>query len=303
MRKDRTSPARAVLATRRVNEAEPLAARLPSLLAAAKRIAAGMTTGIHGRRKSGMGETFWQYRRAQPGDSVSAIDWRRSARAQEYYVRENEWASAQTVWIWADASPSMHWRSHPSLPLKSERAVILALALSALLLRGGERVAAMNARLAPQSGSGALERLALAWPDNDAALPSPGGVSRGASVVLISDFLHPVSDLETCLQALASTGVSGHLLQVLDPAEETLPFNGRVRFVGPEGEGEFLARRAEDLASDYASALAAQRDGLARLARAWGWSLALHGTQSSPQTALLALSARLTQRLEPRNNG
>ncbi len=69
----------AVMRTR-VETARALAARLPDLLVAAKRIAANVMLGLHGRRHPGPGETFWQFRPYVHGEPARQIDWRRSAR-------------------------------------------------------------------------------------------------------------------------------------------------------------------------------------------------------------------------------
>lgn len=276
--------------------AQALAARLPPLLVAAERVAATVSGGAHGRRRAGSGETFWQYRHSQAGDSAAAIDWRRSARAQGLFVRETEWSAAQTIWLWRDPSPSMAWRSHAELPEKRERAELLTLALAALLLRGGERVALLSGAAPPTTGAGALTRLATAMLGEGAdhlGLPAATALPRHAELVLASDFLMPLETLDGEIRALAATGAIGHLLQVLDPAEESLPFAGRIRFAGLEGEGETLVRRAEDIRGAYAQRLAAHRDGLAAIARRVGWTFALHHTDQPPQHAVLALSARL----------
>ena len=79
-------------------QAEQLAATLPALLVAAERVAAIVAQGVHGRRRVGTGETFWQYRRHQSGDETTRIDWRRSARSAHVFIRENEWEAAESVW-------------------------------------------------------------------------------------------------------------------------------------------------------------------------------------------------------------
>lgn len=277
-------------------DAEALAARLPPLLVAAERVAATVAGGAHGRRRAGSGETFWQYRPGQPGDSAAAIDWRRSARAQGLFVRETEWSAAQSVWLWRDPSASMAWRGHAERPEKRERAELLVLALAALLLKGGERVALLSGAQPPTTGPGALGRLAAAMAGEraeTAALPNPAHLPRHAELVLASDFLMSLESLDEGIRGLAARGAVGHLVQVLDPAEESLPFAGRVRFSGLEGEGETVVRRAEDVRAAYAGRLAAHRDGLAAIARAVGWTFAVHHTDQPPQHALLALSARL----------
>ena len=102
---------------------------MPPLLVAAERVAATVAQGVHGRRRVGQGETFWQFRQYQPGDAASRIDWRESAKSQRLYVRETEWEAAQSVWLWRDASPSMDYSSAGisavRWPTKGERAELL----------------------------------------------------------------------------------------------------------------------------------------------------------------------------------
>lgn len=277
------------------HRAEDLASTLPPLLVRAERVAATVSQGVHGRRRVGPGDSFWQYRRYQSGDPASAIDWRQSARSDPLFVRETEWAAAQSVWLWRDASPSMAWRSVRALPEKRDRAALLLLALAALLVRGGERVALLGDDQGPGTGRAVLTRLAAALEKGGTAgLPAAQPLPRHAVVALIGDFLAPLDETETTLRRLAASGVRGHLLQVLDPAEESLPFEGRIRFAGLEGEGEVLVRRSEDLRGDYIARLQAHRDGLRELARRTGFTFALHHTDQPPQAALLALHGALS---------
>ncbi|SOD96078.1 DUF58 domain-containing protein [Caenispirillum bisanense] len=286
-----------------LGRAEAAASVLPPLLVAAERVAVTVAPGIHGRRRSGPGDQFWQYRRYQPGDSVTQIDWRQSARSDPLYVREREWSAAQTVLVWADRSASMDFRSAATLPLKHERAALLAVALAALLNRGGERLGLlMPGAPPPGMGHAALARLAEAlerspvgegahWPTLAENVP----LSRHGSVVLFGDFLDPPDRLEPTLRALAGRGLRGHLLQVVDPAEESLPFRGRIRFTGAEGEGDLLIARTEDVRDAYVRRFQAQRAAVQSLARSLDWSFAVHHTDQPPQTALLALHARLAE--------
>lgn len=286
-----------------LGRAEAAASALPPLLVAAERVAATVAPGVHGRRRAGPGEQFWQYRRYQPGDSVTQIDWRQSARSDPLFVREREWSAAQTVLLWADRSASMEFRSTPTLPLKHERAALLAVALAALLNRAGERLGLlMPGAPPPGMGHAALARLAGAlerspvgegahWPVLAENVP----LSRHGSVVLFGDFLDPPVNLEPTLRTLAGRGLRGHLMQVVDPAEETLPFRGRIRFSGPEGEGDLLIARTEDVRDAYIRRFQAQRDAIQGLARSLDWSFAVHHTDQPPQTALLALHARMAE--------
>ena len=89
----------------------------------------------------------------------------------------------------------------------------------------------------------------------------------------------------------------GHLLQVLDAAEETLPYRGRIRFEGLEGEEAALIGRVEMVRGDYMELMRAHRQALADLARSVGWTFAVHRTDQPPQTALLALYGALSDSL------
>lgn len=290
--------AQAAAALRAQQRAEDMAARLPPLLVAAERVAATVAQGVHGRRRVGLGETFWQFRRYETGDSPARIDWRQSGKTQRVYVRENEWEAAQSVWLWRDRSASMDYRSASSLPTKRERADLLLLALAVLLIRGGERVALLNGGNRPDHGRSALDRLAFQMSDPAQAhgdgLPMAEPLPRHAKGVLIGDLLAPLTEVHAAVAALAGRGVGGHLVQVLDPAEETLPYDGRVAFLGLEGEQDVLVPRVEAVRDAYRERLAAHRDGLAALARAAGWTFAVHRTDKPPQAALLGLWGALS---------
>ena len=273
-------------------QAEQLAATLPALLVAAERVAAIVAQGVHGRRRVGAGETFWQYRRYQSGDETTRIDWRRSARSSHLFIRENEWEAAESVWLWCDGSPSMDYRSAAAPTRKADRAALLTLALSVLLIRGGEHIALLGEDARPASGAAALGRMAARFERESRAGPSlpPAEIlPRHAQVVLIGDFLSPLQAVETLVRHYVGSGVKGHVLQTVDPAEETLPFTGRTRFEGLEGEGDMLIGRPESLRDDYTARFKAHRGGLADIMRSAGWSFAVHHTDRPAQAALLNL--------------
>ena len=279
--------------------AEQLASTLPPLQVAAERIALTVAQGVHGRRRVGQGETFWQFRRYHAGDLINKIDWRKSAKSQYLFVREMEWAAAQSVWLWRDGSASMRYRSDGSLPEKLERAELLTIAVAALLVRGGERIALLGSGRRPATGQSALNRTALQLlrpgVQKD-SLPAIEELPRHAHVVFVGDFLSPLAEIENMVRGFSDQGVHGHLLQVLDPAEELLPFMGRVQFEGLEGEGRLLLSRVESVRTDYARKFEDHHQGLLSIARAVGWTYARTRTDSSPQTALLALYRQLADR-------
>jgi len=281
------------------HRAEESAARLPALLVAAERVAATVAQGVHGRRRVGQGETFWQFRQYQQGDPISRIDWRQSAKRDHTFIRENEWEAAQSVWLWLDRSASMSYRSNDVLPEKADRAALLTLALSSLLVRGGERIALLGSGIAPMTGKAVLERFANVFTMPAAAapsLPQPEPLPRYSRVVMVSDFLSPPGEIATALKRLNGLGIRGHLLQIIDPAEETLPFSGRVRFEGLEGEGAALIGRVEAVRSEYVALMETHRQAVKDIARGLGWTWTTHNTDLPPPTALLTLYQLLSER-------
>ncbi len=273
-------------------DAERISGTLPPLLVEAEHLARSMVTGVHGRRRSGPGETFWQYRPAHPGDTLAQIDWRRSARSDRLFVREMEWEAAETVMVWADRSASMRFRSAAAPRTKGERASLLALALGVLLNRGDERVGLLGTDAEPpRSGQTQLLRMAasLTGPEPEAehaALPKIL-VPRVGRAVFLSDFLGPPEGFLDSIRHAAGQGIGGILLQILDPAEESFPYAGRTRFESMGRTVRHDSEQAAALRGAYAKRLAERRDLLAASAR--GWRLVPHRTDESPRRALLSL--------------
>jgi len=285
-------------------DAHEIADKLPDLLIEADRIAQTVAHGIHGRRRAGPGETFWQFRTYEAQDSAQLIDWRRSASSDHLFVREREWEAAHTLWLWPDLSPSMNFKSHLSQVTKRDRALVLSLAAAELLVRGGERVGLLGLTM-PTASRRASTRLAEAIashataPQLASGKPSSTRISRFSGIILISDFLDPIDELRESIEMLAAGGATGHLVQVLDPAEETLPYEGRTEFLASEGGQTWIADRAESLRARYQARLREHRDALQALAVRLGWSLLVHHTDRPATEPLL----NLIMRLEGRDQG
>ncbi len=279
--------------------AHALAKRLPALLVEASRVAQTVAHGIHGRRRSGPGETFWQFRQYGANDAAPMIDWRRSASSDHLFIREREWEAAHTVRLWPDLSKSMVFRSDLATETKRDRALILAFAVGELLIDGGERVGLLGGD-APSAGRKTISKIALAIARSQqekrefASLPPRATLSRFSECILFSDFLDPPELLAPALEHIAGQGVRGHLIQVLDPAEETLPYNGRIEFSGVESAERMLAPRAEDLRKAYVERLGRHKEAIIGIARRLEWSYLLHHTDRPAGEALLALHTHLS---------
>jgi uncharacterized protein (DUF58 family) len=279
-------------------DAATLAARLPSLVVAARQIAQSVMHGVHGRRRAGPGETFWQFRPFISGEPAGGIDWRRSARDDRAFVREREWEAAHTVWIWIDRSPSMAFASQTAQASKLERATVLGLAAADLLVRGGERVGLIGLTR-PLATRGVIERFAEAIALDErlsgpgAALPPSIALGARSQVVLLGDFLSEATAVRRAIDALSAQGAKGHVLMIADPIEETFPFQGHTEFVGADGSARMRAPRAQGLREAYLVKLAEHRETVRAACAARGWDFALHRTDRPAAQALLALRMRL----------
>ena len=280
------------------SEAASLAARLPSLVIAAKQLAQSVMHGVHGRRRAGPGENFWQFRPFISGEPAISIDWRRSAREDRAYVREREWEAAHTVWLWLDRSASMRFASPMAQASKIERAVVLGLAAADLLVRGGERVGLLGLTR-PLATRGVIERFAEAIAVDEgltaapAALPAAQPLKAHSKAILLSDFLSEEEEIDRCVAALSAEGAEGHLVMIADPIEEAFPFEGHTEFVGVDRLQRLRAPRAQALKQEYLKRLQRHREAVREACASRGWSFAIHRTDRPAAEALLALRMRV----------
>src|SRR5262249_3308344 len=293
----------AALMPRATGEGRTLAASMPRLILEARRVAATVIHGLHGRRRAGPGENWWQYRRFVSGEPASRVDWRRSARDDHLYVREQEWEAAHTVWIWPDRSRSMYFASPLARETKLYRTLVIALALSEVLVEGGERVG-IPGLMRPTGSRNIIERIAqaiLVDRDERTSLPPNFAPSPLAEVVLLSDLWSEIADVGQIMPQLSGSGAHGHVVQIVDPAEETFPYWGRIEFVEPEDGRRITAGRAENWRADYTAQIERHRAAIRSETDRLGWRFAIHPTHRSASELLLALHAPLGARSTPQN--
>ena len=275
--------------------ARKLADAMPRLILEARRVASTVIHGLHGRRRAGPGENFWQYRRFVSGEPAQHVDWRRSARDDHLYVREREWEASHTVWIWPDRSPSMTFASALSSDSKLERALVFAFALAEVLVQGGERVG-VPGLMRPTANRHVIEKMAesiLHDPTERASLPPNFAPSSLSEIVMLSDLWSPIAEVRATIAQLSATGAHGHVVQIVDPAEESFPYSGRVEFIEPEGAGSVTAGRAETWRNDYQNIVARHRADIRAETNLRGWSFAIHRTDRPASELLLVLHSRM----------
>jgi uncharacterized protein (DUF58 family) len=278
-----------------IGKSRKLAARVPRLILEARRVASTVIHGLHGRRRAGAGENFWQYRRFTNGEPSHNVDWRRSARDDHLYVREREWEASHSIWIWVDRSPSMDFNSHLTEWSKLDRALVVSFALAEVLVQGGERVG-IPELMRPTSNRNVIEKMAqVMLHDSSERLSLPPNFAPAAfsEVLLVSDLWSPVAEFRRIIGQLAANGARGHVVQVVDPAEESFPYSGRVEFVESEGLGTITAGRAELWRADYQALVANHRAALRAEAEHFGWTFTIHRTDRGPTELLFAIHGRM----------
>ncbi|MCC5977212.1 MAG: DUF58 domain-containing protein [Salinarimonas sp.] len=274
--------------------AQDLAARLPRLVLEARRVAATLAHGIHGRRRAGPGETFWQFRPFSSGEPASRIDWRRSGRDDRLYVREREWEAAHSVHVWIDRSASMGFGSDLAMAPKCDRAVVLGFALAESFVEAGERVGLMG-QAPPRAARRIAERFAEIMADprgqSDTDMPPRTPLAPYDEAVIVSDCLSPAPEWDSCIEEIAARGARGHILMIVDPVEESFPFAGQAMLEDPEAGLRLRVGDAVSWGAQYRTRIAAHRDALETAARRRGWTLTIHRTDRPASEAALRLMA------------
>ena len=274
-----------------------LARRLPNLVVSAHAIAGSVMQGVHGRRRAGTGESFWQFRPFVHGEAAVGIDWRRSARDDRTYIREREWESAHTVMIWIDRSPSMAYVSGLAMQSKLDRALVLGLASADLLVKGGERVG-IPGLVRPAARRNIVDHLSEAMviemrrPSyQPAELPPPAPLPPRSRALFIGDWLSDPAAVTRAINTAAADGAGGHLVMIADPVEETFPFTGHVEFSDSDSPARLRFGEAEQVRDRYTQRLAAHREAIRAACRARGWTFSIHRTDRPASEAMLAIAA------------
>lgn len=278
-------------------DAETITQGFDTLLADARKLAANISFGAHNRRRAGYGEDFWQYRPAAETDTARQIDWRRSAQSDGHFVRQYEWQNTQSVHIWVDRSASMLFQSQNDLPLKAYRAAVIALAISLLLLKAGEKVGLMDLPDPPKQGQIQIEKIAAILAQTNAELefdaPTRKEMKPGQKAVFVSDFLGDWDTIFESLSYSANQNVDGYLVQILDPLEELFSFKGRTVFLSMNENHRFETLRAQALRDEYQIKLAERKSALQRIAQRTGWQYCCHTTDEVPTVPLMWLYTAL----------
>jgi uncharacterized protein (DUF58 family) len=189
----------------------------------------------------------------------------------------------------------MVFASQLATDTKLDRALIIAFALAEVLIEGGERVGIPGV-MRPTANRNVIDRMAEGILHDRAdrgSLPPSFAPSPLAEVVLLSDLWSPAADVHKTISQLSATGAQGHVVQIVDPAEETFPYSGRIEFQEPEGGGSITAGRAETWRADYEARIARHRAEIRAETDRLAWTFAIHRTDRPASELLLWLHSRM----------
>jgi uncharacterized protein (DUF58 family) len=208
-----------------VSQAHGLAASVGAIRLEARALAGALLPGLHGLRREGRGERYWQHREIRDGESFRTVDWRRSARSDRLFVRELEQENPARLQIWCDTRPSMDWSGDPARQTKAQAGLVLGLGIGLAVMEAGEAVAGLGGPPVRREGD-----LVPALLSGGAHAPVPG---RAGHVLLVSDGLEPPAHWHERVRALRATRSTVMVVLVADPAEITFPYTGRLQVAAP----------------------------------------------------------------------
>lgn len=277
-----------------MQRAEKESLGLPELVTRAEKLSNQMAIGIHQKKKSGSGEFFWQFRQYTQSDDQRDIDWRRSAKGDDLYVREKELQTAQTVMIWAQQNESMDFRSRRQYLRKQDCAHILGLAIAHLGHKAGEKIRVFgNSHSSDRTFESFAKSLHSLQTD---ALPNPQNDIRSKNVTafLIGDFLSPIEDIERRLSVMQTVTPNIVCIQILDEAEIELPYKGRVLFHRGNRSETALINDVASVQNEYKKRMDNHIQSLKNSCKKYGYEYVLFPTNTDMKSCLLDIYQRLS---------
>ncbi|MGN7438155.1 MAG: DUF58 domain-containing protein [Alcanivorax sp.] len=271
------------------DRAEQSVLSLPALMIKSETLADNIIHGEHARKKSGTGEKFWQYREYDASDRPQDIDWRQSAKGDQVFIKQKEWQITRKVFLWCAGGPSMSFASNETAYSKQECAQILSLSLALLLKKAKEQIGIYGEERTGRSEETMAKITEFLFQRSaiDETLPDTESLSmpRHAFFIGAGDFLRPIEEIERSFIALSKQTQSALIIQVLDPTEIDLSYNGRIRFKAPNGDKEIINHVAS-VRQAYQERIIEHIETVRNLAESYQWHYVFHRTDNDIEVTL-----------------
>ena len=231
--------------------------QIRSLELRARIVVQGFWNGIHASPYHGFSVEFSEYRQYVPGDDPRYVDWRVYARSDRYYIKKFEDETNLRCHLLIDQSRSMTFGSDDWT--KAEYAHTLAATLAYFLFQQGDAVGLLSFDegirdyLPARNRPGHLRQLMLSLEKPAAGQSTSISkplerivelVSKRGLMVLISDLLAPVEELEEKLGRLTASGHDVAVFRILDPREIDFDFEDALLFHDVESEKDLFIEPA-----------------------------------------------------------
>ena len=279
-------------------QAEKLANIAPNLSIKANKLANTVWEGIHNRNKTGIGENFWQFKKYEHGDPIHLIDWKKSAKSQDFYIQEQELSTIQNINIWRDTSNSMNYSSSKNIESKINIANLITLTLSIILVKNMEKVKLNSIGLKYNNDNKAIElitnQLITKTSKKYQSHPNSEEIINGSTSILIGDFLYNPKNTENIIKTLSSRNINGLLIHIVDPAEKLFPYSGRINFKGTEGEEPHLVGNADTIKKQYLDKFNKHCNKLKNLSESYGWNYFMHITNQDLVELIIKIYSNLS---------
>jgi len=269
-----------------------------SLELRARVVVEGFWNGLHRSPYHGFSVEFTEYRQYSPGDDTRYLDWRLYARSDRYYLKKFQDETNLRCHLLVDQSRSMTYGSLTYS--KSDYARTLAATLAWFLNGQGDAVGLFTFAervqdyLPARHRHGHLRQLMLALEREPEGRETNLGeplrrvaelARKRGLIVLISDLLAPVDELERNLGRLTAAGHEVVIFQILDPNELAFDFTAATLFQDIESEKDFYINPPA-VRSEYQRRLQAHTDGVENICRKLGFTFHQVVTNQSLDIAL-----------------
>ena len=269
---------------------------LPKIIFESSILSRNIIEGLHASRISGKGEDFWQFKEYRQGDSLSTIDWRKSATLNKVLVKQKENETAKTIYFYFDKTKSMFFKSKKNLQSKHQIAILLLLTLSRLFLKNRENVFHFKTdkRMIKCSSDLSSFNESFLLEENSIKYPNKSLIANNSICFIISDFLYDIKIVKNFLINLKQNNISGFLVQILDPLEIDFNIKENLILNDLETNAKLKVDESNKFKDFYNKKLKDLQNNLKDLSKHSNWSYILHDTSKNIKPILLEICKSIT---------
>tara|TARA_Y100000589_G_C27061199_1_gene591374 strand:+ start:14 stop:886 length:873 start_codon:yes stop_codon:yes gene_type:complete len=269
---------------------------LPKIIFESAILSRNIIEGLHASKVSGKGEDFWQFKEYRQGDSLSSIDWRKSAALNKVLVKQKENETAKTIYFYFDKTKSMFFKSKKNLQSKYQIAILLLLTLSRLFLKNRENVFHFKTDKSIIKCSSDLSSFtkSFLYEEDSIHYPDKSLIANNSICFIISDFLYDINTVNNFLINLKQKNISGFLIQILDPLEINFSVKENLILNDLETNAKLRVDESNNFKDFYDKKLKDLQNNLNNLCKTSNWTYVLHDTSKKIKPVLLEICKSIT---------